>query len=421
MALLAKVWQRRSRVRGGIMSRKQLAALFICQLIPYAVANGLLSLLPIYVKRFDASATVTGFYLALTFVGLSVGSLYSGRLSNRFRQHKSFIIGGAIFSAVTTFLMGVAPDMPLLMLFTALAWLAAGIQIAMVNILTGLFADKRTRGKTFGIIGIAPVVGGMLGGLSAGPIVDQLGFFALFALNGLAYMVVVLAALWLEDKAPAAAPAQATHSANARRVSRPLLLLFTASVLVSVANYITGLGRPLAMNALNFDSTAISSTIAISSAATLPVPFILGWLSDRIGRKRLLIACYLAIAAGVGVLSGSSLIWHFWLSQSLISWIRSERSLSSAYATDLIPPQSLSSNLAQLSTAPWIGAVIGYAVGGIALQTFGIVPTLTLTALLPLASVALVSIIRPTSNQAVTVEVTRPAAITISHSAIRPS
>lgn len=399
------------------MSAGTLVSLFICYLIPYTVGNGLLSLLPVYVTRFGANPTTTGFYLALTFAGLAAGSLSTGWLSSRVRSPKSLMMVSALASSLLTVLMGQANEMGLLALFTVAAWFAAGIQVSLVVILTGLYAEKNRRGRVFGIIGVAPVVGGILGGLSAGPIADHLGFTALFTLNGLSYLVVALAAFGLVDQAPVpAAPAPAA-SAPRPRMNTPLLLLFIASVLVSVANFNTGLIRPLAMSALDLDSTAISSTIGIANIVNLPLPFLLGWLSDRRSRKHILIGCYLAAMVGIGILGFATVLWHFWLSQILITLLSSERAVSSALATDLVPSKSLNANLARLSTAPWVGAVIGYSSAGVMLEALGVTSSLMLAVALPLIAVTLVCFIRARRHETTLQQISRPASGTFSQPA----
>jgi len=170
------------------MSRKQLAALFISQLAPFTVANLLLSLLPIYVRQLGVNATATGFYLALVFAALALGTLSSGWLSARFQRHKGFIIWANLLSAPAAYLMGQADHIATLTLLTCTVWFLGGIQLTMVNILTGLQAEKSERGRSFGVIGVAPVVGGLLGGLSAGPIVEHGGFAGLFVAAALVYV-----------------------------------------------------------------------------------------------------------------------------------------------------------------------------------------------------------------------------------------
>ena len=48
------------------------------------------------------------------------------------------------------------------------------------------------------------------------------------------------------------------------------------------------MGTSLAMSELGFEAAAISSTVAVTGAVVLPLPPPLGWLSDRLGRKRFL-------------------------------------------------------------------------------------------------------------------------------------
>jgi len=168
------------------------------------------------------------------------------------------------------------------------------------------------------------------------------------------------------------------------------MLLLSASILAHVSNFITGLGRPLAMDALDFDATAIASTIAISGAVNIPLPVIIGWLSDRMGRRPLLVWCYLAVTVGVGLLTVSTSIWQFWLAQIFITLIRSGIAIGSALITDLVPPEHLSASLSRFSATPFIGGVIGYAFGGMAIQAFGLTPALVIATVLALVATGLV-------------------------------
>src|SRR5690606_33595818 len=97
------------------MSRKQLASLFVCNLIPYIVGNGLFGLLPIYNEMYlQADSAMTGLSLAMGFAALAVSTILSGRLSKRFQRHKAFIIISAPLSMIATLLIGAAPNMWLL-------------------------------------------------------------------------------------------------------------------------------------------------------------------------------------------------------------------------------------------------------------------------------------------------------------------
>jgi len=89
-------------------------------------------------------------------------------------------------------------------------------------------------------------------------------------------------------------------------------LLLLASIVASTAVFVGRLGTSLAMNELGFVAAAISSTGAMSGAITLPLPPLLGWLSDRVDRKRLMALCYLTGTVGLLALTVSGSLWHFW-------------------------------------------------------------------------------------------------------------
>ncbi len=59
------------------INRKQLAALFICSLVPWVVGNGLLPLLPVYAVKLGADSTVAGLYLAFSYLAIALGSRFN--------------------------------------------------------------------------------------------------------------------------------------------------------------------------------------------------------------------------------------------------------------------------------------------------------------------------------------------------------
>jgi MFS family permease len=386
------------------MAKKQLVALFICSLIVFTVGSGLVPLLPIYAGRLGADSILTGYYLSFAFLALAISSVFAGWLSNRFQRRKSILIASGLLMIPTAWLMGQVTSFLGLSILTALLWFLAGIVVTTVTILTGLFAEGSERGRVFGIIGLAAPLGGILGGLASGAIVDRWGYPALFTSDALLYMLLPLFGLLLADK-PANPRLQKT-AITARQnvmISRAFLFLFFASILVHIANSQIVLGRSLIMDGHNFDATSISGSGAIGSIISLPFPVFIGWLSDRLGRKPLIMICYLASLIGLVVLASAFDLWHFWIAMALQSIIGAGVAVGSALIIDLVPHDSLATPLSWYGATQFIGYVIGFGGMGTVINLVGLTSSLMIGIVLCLLALLLLVVV-PRSTPIIKIE-----------------
>ena len=172
-------------------------------------------------------------------------------------------------------------------------------------------------------------------------------------------------------------------------------LLLLASLTVAAAFFVSLLGQSLAMKDLGFIAAAISSTGAIGGAFALPLPPLIGWLSDRVERKRLLALSYLTGTAGLLILAASASLWHFWVVAALMAvFISVNGAVGSALVTDLVPQEALGKGMSLFNAAIWVGGIIGFAGAGYAIQNLGLISTFILGACLPLIAIALLIPIR---------------------------
>jgi MFS family permease len=305
--------------------------------------------------------------------------------------------------------MGSATNMWQLTGLTAIVWFSGGMQLALINILAGLFAAEKERGKVFGVLTVAYPLGALAGGLAVGPMADRWGYPTMFAVVAVFWCIWPITGLLLEDKAVARVQAGEASTSGARpRLAGVFYLLLLASVATGVAGFVRGLGNSLMMNELGFSATAISGTAAVGGAVALPLPALVGWLSDRLSRKRLLALCYLAVAASLLALTVSESLWHFWVSTTLASVASAHSAVGSALVTDLVPQESLGRGLSLFGATSWVGGIIGYASTGHAIQQFGTSTTFILGASLPLLAVLLLRPIRKARREKAAIK-TAPA------------
>lgn len=376
------------------MHRKQLFALFVTNLVVFTVARALLMLLPIYFVQLGTGEMLIGLFLSLVFASLAIATLGSGWLSNRFQNRKWFIVLGGAVSIPATFLMGQVSSVILLTVFVMILFAAQGMILTMGNILTGMYADPEQRGRTFGIIGTTVMLGAILSGFTMGAIVDRWGYITLFTMCAFGGLVQMISGTLLEDGAAQDTPTtDSPQSTSSSRLPKSILLVIVACAFTAMALASAGMTRPLLMDALGFSASAITTTVAIGGIVALPLPLIIGWLSDKLGRNRLLVISSLAVHIGMLMLVPATHLWQFWLSTILLRAITASQSVGMAWINDLATPETLATATARFSAGSWIANVISFSLTGIIIQTLGLRMTFLYAALLPVISIILVLIV----------------------------
>jgi MFS family permease len=148
------------------------------------------------------------------------------------------------------------------------------------------------------------------------------------------------------------------------------------------------------MNELGFAATAITSTGVVSGIISLPFPFLIGWLSDRLGRKRFIAICYISYTLGMVMYAVSRSLWHFWIATILIGIGGVSTSVGAAFVTDFVNPRFFGRGVSLFQSMFWLGNVVGLAVSGFAFQNFGISLALFIATGLPSISIVLLLLIR---------------------------
>jgi len=375
------------------MQKRQVVALFTCSLAVWFVGASLTPLLPVYAASLGATPTVTGNYLAFSFLALSLGTIYAGRLSGRFRQYRYLIIGAACLCLPATWLMGRADAMWQLLALTMFVWFLAGVMLTLQNILTGLYADAHNRGGLFGLLASTAALAGLLGGLFIGPVADLWGFARMFSVVALVWGVAIGSGWFLPDKRSTGAASRSTQGVQLTRWSfdRSFLLVTAASLVTSLAVGVGLLGRTMTMDAQGLALTAITMLAGFHAGLGMVVNPLAGRLSDKLGRRTVLMIAFGGGALGLVLLARATTLLDFWIAALFLALVGAKDAVAPAFVTDLVAasstPEQLERHMSVFSTSRWLGNVIGFAATGHVMEYVGLSATLIIAASLPLIGI----------------------------------
>jgi MFS transporter, DHA1 family, multidrug resistance protein len=384
------------------MNKRHLLLLCICIGLMAFQATITVRLLPVYAVYLGAEPAMTGLLVAGGYLTVTLGNITGGWLSDRLGVYKRLLLLSCAAWIPVGLLMTQATDMPRLILTTMLFWFPGGIALAIVNTLTALSAGAGERGKVFGYMALAGGTGALLAGALGGPIAERWGWPVLFmAMVALLVLLLLIATTVHDKRIPRnTAQPQTPGTPNMPTMSKQLglggllMVLLAANLLVRLSQLIGGLGTPLTMAQLGFNAADVSSSIAVSAAITLPLPLFLGWLSDRVGRKRCLIVCNGLGALGLLLLIPALWLWQFWLATSLLAIAEKSNSVAQAYAADLTPAHAMGRGMSLFHSTSLLAGVFGMGGAGYMMQTIGINPTFLVGACLSLIAIGILLFMR---------------------------
>lgn len=369
------------------MQNKRTYILFLTNFVIFFIGMGLFPILPLYAGEYGASQTAVGLYLAITYSAITAGSLLAGVLSTRMRLRPLFLLAGTA-GVPALVLLGQATALWQVVVLTAIVWFSGGVGLALVSILTGLYAAGGKRGKSFGMMFLARPLAGVVGGIAAGQLQAWFGYglmFSVMAFVWATWPLVVVLNLRAVPELPTTSPAQANAASAPPGGAFYGLLLVT--LLSTTAVYMARLGTSLNMYALEFTPSAVASTAVIGSLVTIPLTPLIGTLSDRFDRTRLLMTGYLLAAAGAAILGAATQLWHFWLETTLLYITTSTNgAVAAALVTDMLDGRRLRRGLSMLNAVNWLAGIIGLASSGIISDALGAIATVVIATALSLTS-----------------------------------
>lgn len=286
--------------------KKNLYIMFAAQVLSTMGFSMIFPFLPNYVADLGSAFGLSTIFLAGAVysgqaITMAITSPIWGSLADRFG--KKLMVQRAMFGgSLLLLLMAFVPNAEMLVLLRTLQGAVTGT-VGAANALVAASTPRERMGYAMGMLQVGVWTGVALGPLIGGIVADifnyQTAFYFTAALLFLGGILVVIAV---------AEPNSKHFPKNQGMVYEWRHLLTTPGVsLVLFFRFISWLGRnilvpylPLFIASLLIDQSRLNTltglTIALASAAGTITAVFLGRLSDKIGHKRILVACTLATA-----------------------------------------------------------------------------------------------------------------------------
>ncbi|MDA8250859.1 MAG: MFS transporter [Rhodospirillales bacterium] len=254
-------------------------------------------LIPLLLLRGGASSAAIGAVASAYYVGFLGGALTCERVVTRVGHIRAFAVFAAIAAdAALLLVFGQAP-WPVALLRLCIGYASSGMLLVVESWLNDR-ADSATRGRVFGAYLVAS-----WGAAAAGPL--ALNVVAaepvLFVLVGLLFATAVLPLALTQQANPAVRPQAHFALGRLYRVSPVGVACCLASGLVNGAFYSL---VPVFLQRSGYGAGSVAGFISAAMAAGLLVQYPVGLLSDRIGRRPVMVgtiaaAFLLALALGL--------------------------------------------------------------------------------------------------------------------------
>jgi DHA1 family multidrug resistance protein-like MFS transporter len=299
--------------------QRNLVAIWIGQVIAIAGFSVTLPFLPYYVQELgitgvDQVAFWAGLITSAQATTMALMAPVWGSLADRYGR-KIMVVRAMFGGAVVIGAMGFTRNVYQLLVLRAIQGTLTGTVPASTTLVASSAPPER-RGFALGVLQMAFYLGASVGPLLGGFVADTLGYrAAFFVTGGLLFLAgILVSALVREQFTP---PEETRDASGARQKprllegilmvlrTRALLIVFSIRVLMRTAFRIVGPIMPLFIQQIAEPGVKVASVTGtitgLSSAASAGSAILLGRLVDRIGPRRILLACGAAACVSYGL------------------------------------------------------------------------------------------------------------------------
>lgn len=254
---------------------------------------------PLFLLSLGASAWVVGLVEGAAETTASLLKVFSGYWSDKIKRRKPFVFAGYGLSSLTKPLFAFAQTWPFVLFFRILERVGKGVRDAPRDAIVAESVDASVRGKAYGFQRAMDGVGSFSGAIIAVILLPLFGYRDLFLIAFFPGLIGVLFILFIKEKREQQIPQKRSavpFRVSMRRLPRNLQIFILVSTLFALANFGYAFLILKAKNIGFSDNVALLLYVlfyVVYTLCTIPA----GMLSDKIGRKPVLMLGYVLFAA----------------------------------------------------------------------------------------------------------------------------
>ncbi len=371
-----------------------MVALGVVSLLTDMSSEMIYPLLPAFLLTVGAGAVALGVVEGVAEATAAIVKVVSGRRSDRSGRQKPLVVAGYTTSGLARPLIGLAVAWPMVVALRFVDRIGKGLRTSPRDALIAASVGEADRGRAFGLHRAMDHAGSVLGPLvAAGLLAAGFELRSVFLLAVVpAVAVVAVLVLFVRDRPAAPRPAEQAETPGP--MPRPFKVLLVATVVFTLGNStdaffllrFTEAGLPLG---------GVAVLWAAHGAVKMTSTWMGGRLTDRIGRRPLVLAgwmLYAAIYVAFAVSESTVALVAIFLAYGITFGLTepAER----AWVADLAPPGRRGTAFGWYHGAVGVAALPASVVFGLVYARFGAPTAFTMGAVLALIA-AIVLVVVP--------------------------
>jgi len=330
--------------------------------------------LPAYASQFGLGPAQLGLVVGVFGVGRLLVNIPAGLLAERV-DRRWLLLSAMVAVVVAQVMVGLAPGYGALLAARVCAGLAGGVAITSGMALLMDLTSDATRGRDMATLQSFQLVGGSLGPVVGGLLAAPLGPRAPFLVSGLAAVVMVVwARRVLARVQPPARALRGAPRTRTRWLTRDVggVCILGFAVFFHRFGGMQSLIPLIAYGAIGVGVAQLGLVLGGITLCNVLVVRLAGGVSDRIGRKRVIVPAMAVVASGCASLALADSVWTF-IAATLLTGVAAGFSgpTPAAYLADVAPAAARGRAVGVYRTFGDSGGILGPVLLGLVAESAG--------------------------------------------------